>query len=235
MVNAASQVAEERLKVLVCVVEKHQERIVGHIPLNLSRRQLIFKQNFKAASHGFEFTFRVQAENVPHINDNALDELESCDIDDSSSLKSDCDPLDFNPPPSPTLHSLPPSTSTYIESSITDIPPQKKKTRTQATSSIRAALEATNDATYGNLQGLLRFWKKGDQETVKKYWNKVKEEQRDADDEEAFAIKVKQNRRTKEKREAHTFLLVTDPACRKEGGMEDEFFSNGQCFTSHGP
>jgi hypothetical protein len=48
----------------------------------------------------------------------------------------------------------------------------------------------------------LRFWKKGDQETVKKYWNKVQEERRDADEEEAFAIKVKQNRRTKEKREA---------------------------------
>jgi hypothetical protein len=125
-------------------------------------------------------------------------------LGNSSPLESDYESLEYTPPPSPTLHSLSASTSTYSEC-VTDIPhtsPQKKETRTQVTSSVRAALEAANDTTYGNPQGLLRFWKKGDQETVKKYWNKVQEERRDADEEEAFAIKVKQNRRTKEKREA---------------------------------
>ena len=90
---------------------------------------------------------------------------------------------------------------------VTDIPHaslQKKKTHTQATSSIRAVLEAANDATFGNPQGLLHFWKKGSQETVKEYWNRVQEERHDEDEEEAFAIKMRQNKRRNEKREAAT-------------------------------
>ena len=79
---------------------------------------------------------------------------------------------------------------------VSDIPhasSQKKKTCTQATPSIRVALEAANHIAYGNPQDLLRFWKKGSQETIKEYWNKVQEEWHDADEEEAFAIKAKQN------------------------------------------
>ena len=142
-----------------------------------------------------------------HIADKTQDELASFNFDDSSLLESDYEPLDYSPPPSPTPHSLSASSSTYSEH-VTDIPhtnPRKKETRTKVISSIKAALEAANDASHGKPQGLLRFWKKGNQETVKEYWNKVQEDQHDADEKEAFAIKAKQSqRKIVEKREAAT-------------------------------
>ena len=172
------QVAEEYLKILICVVEEHKENPVCHTL-------------------------------VPHIDEKAIDdaELATCIVEDSSPLESDYESLDYTPPRTP--HSLSTLTSTLtpqenIEAKqcysnlkhVSDIPhasPQKKKTCTQATPSIRVALEAANHIAYGNPQDLLRFWKKGSQETIKEYWNKVQEEWHDADEEEAFAIKAKQN------------------------------------------
>jgi hypothetical protein len=168
---------------------------------------------------------------VPHIDDKALDESESCNVDseDSSLLESDYEPIDHSPPASPTLDSLSASASTYSECVTPHTSPQKKNVRTQVTSSIRAALEAANDATpgHGNPQGLLRFWKKGDQETVKKYWNNVQEEQRDADEEEAFAIKVKKNRRDKEKREAATLRKQRQRMREKDAEIQSGVRSPG--------
>ena len=87
---------------------------------------------------------------------------------------------------------------------ITNTPPaspQKKQNCVQVTSSIRNALEITEECT-SSPKGLLRYWKKGSQAQVKEYWDRELETRRAAEDDEAHSIAVKKSKSAVDKREA---------------------------------
>ena len=127
---------------------------------------------------------RDEEEGEIESEEGSRDEEEIWEASNSKSITSN-----YSPPPSPTMYAASSSrplsvsrdpseardtnTKRLYSERITNTPPassQKKWNQVQATSSIRDALEIANDPTYGSPKGLLRFWKKGSQAEVKKFW-----------------------------------------------------------------